>query len=86
MNHAAENAQNSPKRKIFEWTNVPEKIIWLYLVILDNWRRNGQKTPKKAWNRKKIAVFRSIVNKKPIEINRVTSNWNFITEKNEVKQ
>ena len=47
-NHASEKARNNPERKIFGWTNVPEKMNRLYSVILENWGRNGQKTPKKA--------------------------------------
>ena len=47
-NHASKKAPNSLKRKLFEWNNVPEKINWLYSVILENWGRNGQKTPKIA--------------------------------------
>ena len=47
-NHASEKTQTSPNWKIFEWTNVPEKMNWLYCVILENWVRNHQKTPKRA--------------------------------------
>ena len=47
-NHASEKARISLKRKIFEWTNVPEKMNRLYSVILENWVRNRQKTPKIA--------------------------------------
>ena len=47
-NHASEKARISLKRKIFEWTNVPEKMNWLYSAILENWVRNRQKTPKIA--------------------------------------
>ena len=47
-NHLSEKAHISLKRKIFEWTNVPDKINWLYSVTLENWVRNRQKTPKKA--------------------------------------
>ena len=47
-NHASEIARISLKRKIFEWTNVPEKMNWLYSAILENWVRNRQKTPKIA--------------------------------------
>ena len=47
-NHASEKARINLKQKIFEWTIVPEKINWLYSAILENWKRNGQKTPKKA--------------------------------------
>ena len=47
-NHASEKARISLKRKIFEGTNVPEKMNWLYLAILENWVRNRQKTPKIA--------------------------------------
>ena len=47
-NHASEMALISPKRKIFERTNVPEKLNWLYSAILENWVRNRQKTPKTA--------------------------------------
>ena len=51
VNHASKKAKKariSLKRKIFGWTNVPEKMNWLYSVILENWGRNGQKTPKIA--------------------------------------
>ena len=47
-NHASEKARISLKRKIFGWTNVSEKTNRLYSVILENWVRNGQKTPKTA--------------------------------------
>ena len=47
-NHASKKAYISPKRKIFEWTNVPEKMNWLYSAILENSVRNRQKTPKIA--------------------------------------
>ena len=50
-NHALEKARNSLKRKIFGWTNVPEKMNRLSSVILENWVRNGQKTPKIVKNR-----------------------------------
>ena len=35
-NHASERARNSLKRKLFERNYVPEKMIWLYSVILEN--------------------------------------------------
>ena len=47
-NHASEKARISLKRKIFECTNVSEKMNWLYSAILENWVRNRQKTPKIA--------------------------------------
>ena len=47
-NHASKEARISLKRKIFVWTKVPDKMNWLYSVILENWGRNGQKTPKIA--------------------------------------
>ena len=47
-NHASKMARVSLKRKIFRWTNVPEKMNWLYSAILENWVRNRQKTPKIA--------------------------------------
>ena len=47
-NHASKKARISLKRKIFEWTNVPEKMNWIYSVVLENWGRNRQKTPKIA--------------------------------------
>ena len=47
-NHASKKARNNFKRKIFGWKKVSEKKNWLYWVILENWGRNGQKTPKKA--------------------------------------
>ena len=47
-NHASKIARISLKRKIFERNNVPEKINWLYLAILENCVRNRQKTPKIA--------------------------------------
>ena len=47
-NHASEKNRNSLRRKIFGWTNVPEKMNWLYSIILENWGRNGQKTPELA--------------------------------------
>ena len=48
VNHKWEKARISLKRKIFKWTNVPEKMNWLYSAILENWVRNRQKTPKIA--------------------------------------
>ena len=45
-NYASKKARINLKQKIFEWTNVPEKMDWLYSVILENWVRNGQITPK----------------------------------------
>ena len=45
-NHASEKARISLKQKIFEWTDVPEKMNRIYSVILENWVRNRQKTPK----------------------------------------
>ena len=47
-NHASQKARINPKRKIFDWTNLPEKMNWLYSAILENWERNRQKTPKIA--------------------------------------
>ena len=47
-NHASERAQTNLKQKIFGWTNVPERMNWLYSVLLENWGRNGQKTAKVA--------------------------------------
>ena len=47
-NHASKKAHISLKRKIFGWTNVPEIMNRLYSVILENWVRNRQKTPKLA--------------------------------------
>ena len=47
-NHATEKSRIILKQKIFGWTNVSEKVDWLYSVILENWVRNGQKTPKIA--------------------------------------
>ena len=46
--HASEKARIRLKRNIFKWINVPEKMNRLYSVILENWGRNGQKTPKIA--------------------------------------
>ena len=48
VNHASAKAPNSPKRKTFGWTNVPEKMNWINSVILENWVRNGQNTLKIA--------------------------------------
>ena len=56
-NHATEEVRNSLKGKIFGWNNVPKKRNRLYSVILENWVGNGQKTPKKAWNRQKSKFF-----------------------------
>ena len=47
-NHASEIARINLKRKIFEWTNISEKMNRLYSALLENWVRNRQKTPKKA--------------------------------------
>ena len=48
VNHASKKAHINLKRKIFERTNVREKMNWLYSAILENWVRNRQKTPKIA--------------------------------------
>ena len=56
-NHASKKARISLKRKIFDWTNVPEKMNWLYQVILENWVRNCQKTPKIAKTRQQSPFF-----------------------------
>ena len=56
-NYASKKARNSVKQKIFGWTKVPEKMNRLYSVILQNWEKNGQKTPKIAWNRQKSQFF-----------------------------
>ena len=45
-NYVSEKARISPKRKIFWWTNVPEKMNWLDSVVLENWGKDGQKRPK----------------------------------------
>ena len=47
-NHASEKARKSLKRKLFGWNSVPEKMNWFFAVILKNWGRNGQRTPKIA--------------------------------------
>ena len=47
-NHASKKARINLKQKIFKWANVPEKMNWLYLVIIGNWVRNHQKTLKIA--------------------------------------
>ena len=47
-NHASEKAGIRPKRIIFGSNIVPEKMNWLYCVILENWGKYGQKTPKLA--------------------------------------
>ena len=47
-NHASKKDRISLKQKIFEWTNVPEKMNWIFSAILENWVRNRQKTPKIA--------------------------------------
>ena len=48
VNHASKKTRYNPKLKLFEWTNVPENMNWLYVAILENWVRNRQKTPKIA--------------------------------------
>ena len=48
VNHDSKKSRISPKRKIFEWTNIPENMNWLYSAILENWVGNRQRTPETA--------------------------------------
>ena len=82
VNHASEMARNSLKRKIFEWTNVPEKMNRLDSAILENWVRNRQKNAQISLKSSKIAVFRLLVNEYPIEINYINSDRKLIIRKN----
>ena len=56
-NHSSEMARNCLKQKLFEWTNVPEKMNRLFAAISENWVRNRQKTPKIALNRQESQFF-----------------------------
>ena len=56
-NHASKKAQKNLKWKIFDWKIVPAKMSWLYSVILQNWGRNRQKTPKLAQKLQKLQFF-----------------------------
>ena len=56
-NHVSEKARISLKQKIIKWTSAPEKMNWLYPAFLENWMRNGQKTPKIAQNLQKSQFF-----------------------------
>ena len=47
-NHASNKARNSPKQRLFEWSNVLEMMNRLFSVIMENQGKNGQKTPKIA--------------------------------------
>ena len=85
-NHASEKALTIPKRKIYGWTNVPEKLKWLFSVISENCGRNGQKNAQNSLNSSKIAVLRLLIYEKPIKIDCNTSNWKLFIRRNENKQ
>ena len=48
VNHATIKLLKKVERKIFGGNIFSEKVNWLCSVILENWRRIDQKTPKTA--------------------------------------